>query len=470
MRKQKLLVGMIMSLCMALSLVTFGNMFAFAEDEAVNGNEAANMNEANSAPVIATDSLPEAKVGEEYYTELKYNGGKPDEWELNYEGDGFSFPKGTLGIQDSTGLMFGKAKESGVFKFKITAKNKFGQDSKVYTLKVNPENGALPLPSKYTIKFDVMGGEHMQEPMMTDEEGKLANIPVVFRQDYKFLGWYTEKDGGEQVTVNTIFKSDQTVYARWEKVYDLIVEKGFTDYFKAAAGTKVEIKASKANEGEVFAGWEVIEGGDVKFADKMAADTSFEMPARVVRIRATYKKIDNPVVPPKQVEYKIIKGMNQSWTKGTEGGLEFVSDAPFDSFKAAHVDGKKINNEYITVSEGSTKVFLKPEFLNMLSDGKHMITIESENGKADANFEIIAAKKNNTTGTVEKKNNTTASAEKKNNTLVSASKPMEKAVKPNDKAPAKTPVTGDKSNLLIPLTAIVIAGIAILGLKKSKDK
>lgn len=107
-----------------------------------------------------------------------------------------------------------------------------------------------------------------------------------------------------------------------------------------------------------------------------------------------------------------------------------------------------------------------------------MITIESENGKADANFEIIAAKKNNTTGTVEKKNNTTASAEnnatasaeKKNNTLVSASKPMEKAVKPNDKAPAKTPVTVDKSNLLIPLTAIVIAGIAILGLKKSKDK
>ena len=44
-------------------------------------------------------------------------------------------------------------------------------------------------------------------------------LPTLTREHYTFLGWFTERDGGTEVTANTIFNGteDITLYAHWEK-------------------------------------------------------------------------------------------------------------------------------------------------------------------------------------------------------------------------------------------------------------
>lgn len=53
--------------------------------------------------------------------------------------------------------------------------------------------------------------------LMTLETGQLLYLPVPTREGYKFLGWFTEKEGGVQVTTENVFESNDTIYAHWEK-------------------------------------------------------------------------------------------------------------------------------------------------------------------------------------------------------------------------------------------------------------
>jgi len=69
----------------------------------------------------------------------------------------------------------------------------------------------------HKITFDPNGGTVDTAQMTTNDEGKLDALPEADREDYKFLGWYTEKDGGEEVTIDTVFVKDTTVYAHWKE-------------------------------------------------------------------------------------------------------------------------------------------------------------------------------------------------------------------------------------------------------------
>ncbi|WP_310603038.1 InlB B-repeat-containing protein [Anaerosporobacter sp.] len=44
------------------------------------------------------------------------------------------------------------------------------------------------------------------------------NLPTPTKAGYEFLGWYTEKEGGEQITVDTILRDteERTIYAHWK--------------------------------------------------------------------------------------------------------------------------------------------------------------------------------------------------------------------------------------------------------------
>jgi len=46
---------------------------------------------------------------------------------------------------------------------------------------------------------------------------KYGSLPTPTREGYTFAGWYTELEGGTQITSDTIFNatSDQTLYAHW---------------------------------------------------------------------------------------------------------------------------------------------------------------------------------------------------------------------------------------------------------------
>lgn len=47
--------------------------------------------------------------------------------------------------------------------------------------------------------------------------GHLASLPTASRSGYRLDGWYTETEGGEKITTDTLFTENTTVYAQWSK-------------------------------------------------------------------------------------------------------------------------------------------------------------------------------------------------------------------------------------------------------------
>ena len=69
----------------------------------------------------------------------------------------------------------------------------------------------------YTVTFDANGGSVSQTSAVT-VAGKLTSLPTPTYAGYDFLGWYTEKDGGDKVTTDTVFTMDSTIYAHWQNI------------------------------------------------------------------------------------------------------------------------------------------------------------------------------------------------------------------------------------------------------------
>ena len=68
---------------------------------------------------------------------------------------------------------------------------------------------------EFTITFDGNGGTPTAHNLRTSGL-KLAALPDAFLGgDYSFGGWYTERDGGDRITTETVFWADITVYAHW---------------------------------------------------------------------------------------------------------------------------------------------------------------------------------------------------------------------------------------------------------------
>ncbi|MGN0543358.1 MAG: InlB B-repeat-containing protein [Acutalibacteraceae bacterium] len=69
-----------------------------------------------------------------------------------------------------------------------------------------------------TVTFDANGGTASAESAVTEINGKLASLPDATLEGFVFDGWFTEKDGGEEITADTVFAADTTVYAHWTEL------------------------------------------------------------------------------------------------------------------------------------------------------------------------------------------------------------------------------------------------------------
>ena len=69
----------------------------------------------------------------------------------------------------------------------------------------------------YTVIFDANGGSVNPTSAVT-VAGKLTSLPTPTYDGYDFIGWYTQKDGGEKVTTDTVFAVDSTIYAHWQNI------------------------------------------------------------------------------------------------------------------------------------------------------------------------------------------------------------------------------------------------------------
>lgn len=144
-------------------------------------------------------------------------------------------------------------------------------------------------PDVQCITLDALGGTISQKIFSVTVGKKYGQLPVPFREGYRFLGWYTKKDGGSRVMEETVAaaKDNDTLYAHWTtKTYQILyrLEGG-----KNNAGNPTEYTiadqtiqlAAPTREGYRFDGW---------YADSSYCDRVTEISAKTIGNRRLYAK------------------------------------------------------------------------------------------------------------------------------------------------------------------------------------
>ena len=152
------------------------------------------------------------------------------------------------------------------------------------------------------------------------------------------------------------------------------------------------------------------------------------------------RTVTPPAITP---DYKFLEGANGKWTKSSDMNLAFRANGEFSKFTGVKVDGTKIDADKYTAVSGSTIVNLKKEYLETLSVGKHTLTVAYTDGECSTEFEIKAA-------STAKKDTT----DKENKSSKSTAAKLDNA---------KTPKTGDNSNILLWFTLLFSSGVVLMG-------
>ena len=152
------------------------------------------------------------------------------------------------------------------------------------------------------------------------------------------------------------------------------------------------------------------------------------------------RTVTPPTITP---DYKFLEGANGKWTKSSDKNLAFRANGEFSKFTGVKVDGTKIDADKYTAVSGSTIVNLKKEYLETLSVGKHTLTVVYTDGECSTEFEIKAA-------STAKKDTT----DKENKSSKSTAAKLDNA---------KTPKTGDNSNILLWFTLLFSSGVVLMG-------
>lgn len=102
----------------------------------------------------------------------------------------------------------------------VKADTKLTADTKLY---------AHFTESTFKVTFDANGGK-LEEAKATKDVNngeKYGELPVPTRNDQAFLGWFTDKEEGEEVTADTVVDiiKDQTLYAHWGDIALAVKQK-----------------------------------------------------------------------------------------------------------------------------------------------------------------------------------------------------------------------------------------------------
>lgn len=91
---------------------------------------------------------------------------------------------------------------------------------------------------------------------------------------------------------------------------------------------------------------------------------------------------------PAQVTYDILDGAGSSWTQNIDGSLAIRGSGEISKFREVKVDGVTVDPVNYTVTEGSTIITFKPEYLKSLSTGNHSFELVWTDGTAATNFTV----------------------------------------------------------------------------------
>jgi len=154
---------------------------------------------------------------------------------------------------------------------------------------------------EYTITFNPNGGSCNESTRLIKASASYGELPTPTRENYTFLGWFTEEVGGIEILSENIPAEDKTLYAHWEEVE-------YTITFNPNGGSCNEstrpIKSS-ASYGELpmptranytFLGWytQISGGKKVESVDKPDKNITLYAQWQLIVVPKTYKITLNP--------------------------------------------------------------------------------------------------------------------------------------------------------------------------------
>ena len=114
--------------------------------------------------------------------------------------------------------------------------------------------------STCTVTLDANGGICATERTTLAKNTEIGELSTAQREGYEFAGWYTAAAGGSEITQDTVFSSDATVYAQWTApcrtvtYYDMFGEIWMTEEIEPEEAYTVSSEYPKAG-GYYFCGW-----------------------------------------------------------------------------------------------------------------------------------------------------------------------------------------------------------------------
>ena len=146
------------------------------------------------------------------------------------------------------------------------------------------------------------------------------------------------------------------------------------------------------------------------------------------------------------VQYDILDGADSSWTENEDGSLAIRGSGAIDKFLRVLVDGKEIASDNYTVTEGSTIITLKAEYLKTLPEGSHSFEIVWTDGTASTNFAVAKNTSGNNGG------NNNSNNDGSSNNAGSNADATDTTI--------KAPKTGDTSNDALWVVLLAVASVA----------
>ena len=225
--------------------------------------------------------------------------------------------------------------------------------------------------------------------------------------------------------------------------------------------------ADEGNDSEIFSQPIMLDAADGLMKFTLAALTEKDIDKKVtvpVTIASeNYKDVTVKVTIYISPEYRIIEGANSSWTQNTTGTIVIRGNGDCKIFKDVKVDGKVIDHSNYDVTEGSTIITLKAEYLKTLSTGSHTFAIVWNNGIASTNFNVAANTPSNNGNSNNNDSSDNSSNDSSNTTDIAA--PTNAPAQELDKVPA----TGDPFGIWLTLFVISLTGFAGMLVRRKKN-
>ena len=220
----------------------------------------------------------------------------------------------------------------------------------------------------YMVSFDENGGTVVSglRQCYIREGERIGEFPVVTREDYDLVGWYTAAEGGSEVTADTGVDDDLSCHARWTLTPPPVSLDFATWIISAGCSREFTARATleDGSKREVAATWQVV--GDNEFGT-ITPDGQFTAAKTVVdgsvTLKASYTSRGKTVTATKAIQItpkEILVHFVGNGGVPSVSNDTFIVYGKYGTLPTATWPGHSFDGWY-TAADGGTKVLADSE-------------------------------------------------------------------------------------------------------------